>query len=276
MLLNLIKAVIIGIVEGVTEWLPVSSTGHMILLDEFLRLGVSQEFREVFLVVVQLGAVLAVAVIYFRRLFPFYPGMTRPERRGVWTLWGRIFVSSVPAAVIALLFDDKIDALFFNWQTVAAALIFYGIVFILIEKRAKAAAGSERAEITQTSSLTYKYALMIGLFQLLSLIPGTSRSGATIIGAMLLGASRGAAAEYTFFLALPVMLGAGALKLFKFGFAFTGEELAVLLAGTAAAFAVSLAAVKFLVGFVKRHSFTGFGWYRIALGAVVAVWFAIF
>ncbi|MDR0446013.1 MAG: undecaprenyl-diphosphate phosphatase [Oscillospiraceae bacterium] len=270
MLINLIKALIIGVVEGITEWLPVSSTGHMILLDEFLQLGVSDEFLELFLVVVQLSAALAVAVTYFKRLFPFYPRMDRNERRGVWTLWGKIVVSTIPAAVIGLLFDDKIDALFFNWQTVSAALIFYGILFIVIEKR-----GRGEPKTTETMSLTYKTALLIGLFQLLSLIPGTSRSGAIIIGAMLLGVSRAAAAEYAFFLALPVMLGAGALKLLKFGFSFTGAELAVLLAGTAAAFLVSLAAVRFLVGFVKKHSFIGFGWYRIALGAAVLAFFAI-
>jgi undecaprenyl-diphosphatase len=266
MLADLIKSLILGVVEGITEWLPVSSTGHMILLDEFLRLGVSPEFREMFIVIIQLAAALAVAVIYFRRLFPFYPGMAAEERRGVFALWGKILVSSVPAAVVGLLFDDKIDALFFNPPTVAAALIFYGTVFIFIEKRAKIS-----PEFTDVSGLTYKIALFIGLFQLLALIPGTSRSGATIIGAMLLGASRPAAAEYTFFLALPVMLGAGALKLVKFGFSFTGGELAVLGAGAAAAFVVSLASVRFLVGFVKKRGFSGFGLYRIALGAVIIV-----
>jgi undecaprenyl-diphosphatase len=242
----------------------------MILLDEFLQLDITPAFRELFLVVIQLGAVLAVAVIYFRRLFPFFPGTARAERKAVWTLWGKILVSSVPAAIVGLAFDDKIDAMFFNWQTVAAALIFYGIVFIVIERRKSAS-----PTVTTTAGLTYKNALFIGLFQLLSLIPGTSRSGATIIGAMLLGASRGAAAEYTFFLALPVMLGAGALKLLKFGFAFTSQELAILAVGCATAFLVSLAAIKFLTGFVKKHSFTGFGIYRTALGAAVVLWFAV-
>jgi undecaprenyl-diphosphatase len=239
----------------------------MILLDEFLLLGVSPEFREMFIVVIQLAAALAVAVIYFRRLFPFYPGMAPAERRGVFSLWGKILVSSVPAAVIGLLFDDRIDALFFNAPTVAAALIFYGAAFIFIEKRAKISPGFD-----DVPGLTYKIALYIGLFQLLALIPGTSRSGATIIGAMLLGASRPAATEYTFFLALPVMLGAGALKLAKFGFSFTGAELAVLCSGAAAAFAVSLASVRFLTGFVKKHGFSGFGLYRIALGAVLILY----
>jgi undecaprenyl-diphosphatase len=235
-----------------------------------LRLDVSAEFRAMFLVVIQLGAVIAVAVIYFRKLFPFYPGIERAERRGIWSLWGKIIVSSVPAAVVGVLFDDKIDALFFNWQTVSVALILYGAVFLVIERRK-----NENPGITEIPGLTYKTALLVGVFQLLALIPGTSRSGATIIGAMLLGASRGVAAEYTFYLALPVMLGAGALKLAKFGLAFTGGEAAILLAGCASAFLVSVVAIKFLTGYVKRHSFAKFGMYRIALGAAVILWFVI-
>jgi len=267
---NIIKAIIIGIVEGITEWLPVSSTGHMILLDEFLKLDVSHAFRELFLVVIQLGAVLAVAANYFRRLFPFFPGQSREERREVWTLWSKILVSSIPAAVIGLAFDDKIDALFFNWQTVSAALIVYGILFIVIERRKKSV-----ATVESTTQLSHKTALMIGVFQLLALIPGTSRSGATILGAILLGTSRGVATEYTFFLALPAMLGAGLLKLLKFGFAFTSSELVILAVGCVVAFVVSLATIKFLTGFVKRHNFSGFGVYRIALGIAVITYFVI-
>ena len=270
MLTELVKAIIIGIVEGITEWLPVSSTGHMILLDELLHLNITAEFREVFLVVIQLGAVLAVAVTFFRRLFPFFPGLTNVERSGIWNLWGKIIVACLPAAIIGILFDDKIDALFYNWQTVAATLIFYGMVFIVIEKT-----GRKKPKITTTTDITYKTALFIGLFQLLSLIPGTSRSGATIIGAMLLGASRSAATEFTFFLALPVMAGASLVKLVKFGFAFTGSEAAILLVGAATAFLVSIAAIKFLTGFVKKHNFVGFGVYRIALGAAVILFFVL-
>ena len=270
MLIELVKALIIGIVEGITEWLPVSSTGHMILLDELLHLNVTSEFREMFLVVIQLGAVLAVAVMFFRKLFPFYPGMAKTERSAVWSLWGKIIVACLPAAIIGILLDDKIDALFYNWQTVAATLIIYGIVFIVIEKRGKIV-----PRIDSTSGITYKTAVFIGIFQLLSLIPGTSRSGATIIGAMLLGASRTAATEFTFFLALPVMVGASLLKLVKFGFVFTGAEAAILLVGATTAFLVSIAAIKFLTGFVKKHSFVGFGWYRIALGAAVILFFVL-
>lgn len=269
-MLNIIKAIIVGIVEGITEWLPVSSTGHMILLDEFIHLDVSPEFSEMFRVVIQLGAVLAVAVTYFRKIFPFYPGTKSDERRDVWSLWGKIVVACAPAAVIGILFEDSIDALFFNWQTVACALIFYGIAFILIERRTQNAPA-----ITAISGMTYKTAMFIGLFQLLALIPGTSRSGATIIGAMLLGTSRAVAAEFTFFLALPVMLGAGAIKLLKFGFVFASGELAVLLVGAAVAFVISMIAIRFLTEFVKKHSFAAFGWYRIVLGAAVIAYFAL-
>ncbi|MDR0916377.1 MAG: undecaprenyl-diphosphate phosphatase [Oscillospiraceae bacterium] len=264
-MLNLIKALIIGIVEGITEWLPISSTGHMILLDEVLKLDVSAAFREMFLVVIQLGAALAVVVLYFKRLFPIVRS-TRTERRTAVTLWGKILVSCVPAAIVGLAFDDKIDALFFNAPTVAAALAVYGVIFILLERGRKSA-----PTITSTGEITYKIALLIGAFQLLALIPGTSRSGATIIGAMLLGTSRETAAEYTFFLAVPVMAGAGLLKLVKFGFAFAGGELAVLAVGFVTAFIVSVFAIRFLVSFVKRHTFVGFGVYRILLAIAVFV-----
>jgi undecaprenyl-diphosphatase len=270
MFINLVKTLLLGLVEGITEWLPVSSTGHMILLDEFLRLDVSPAFMEMFRVVIQLGAVLAVVAVYFRRLFPVLPSNTAPERRDALRLWGKILAACLPAAVVGLLFDDKIDALFYNWQTVAAALIVYGVCFILLEKR-----GARTSKINVLSDITYKTALLIGGFQLLALVPGTSRSGATILGAILLGASRTVAAEFTFFLAVPVMLGAGGLKLLKFGLHFTGAETAILLVGAVTAFFVSLAAIRFLVGFVKKHSFVGFGWYRVALGALVILYFAL-
>ena len=269
MAIELIKALIIGIVEGITEWLPVSSTGHMIILDEILHLDVTPQFREMFLVVIQLGAVLAVAVTFFKRLFPFYPSFSKEKRRSIWSLWGKIVVACVPAGIVGILLDDKIDALFYNWQTVAATLIFYGLVFIVIEKTARKA-----PKVTTTDGLTYKTALLIGVFQLLSLIPGTSRSGATIIGAMLFGLSRVAATEFTFFLALPVMAGASLVKLLKFGFAFTGAEAAILLIGAASAFVVSVVAIKFLTGFVKKHSFFGFGVYRVVLGIAVVLFFS--
>ena len=269
MAIELIKALIIGIVEGITEWLPVSSTGHMIILDEILHLDVTPQFREMFLVVIQLGAVLAVAVTFFKRLFPFYPGFSKEKRRSIWSLWGKIVVACVPAGIVGILLDDKIDALFYNWQTVAATLIFYGLVFIVIEKTAR-----KSPKVTTTDGLTYKTALLIGVFQLLSLIPGTSRSGATIIGAMLFGLSRVAATEFTFFLALPVMAGASLVKLLKFGFAFTGAEAAILLIGAASAFVVSVVAIKFLTGFVKKHSFFGFGVYRVVLGIAVVLFFS--
>lgn len=269
LLIELLKALLLGIVEGITEWLPISSTGHMILLDEFIKLDVTPQFREMFLVVIQLGAILAVVVLYWKKLFPFRlkeKPVVRPETM---TLWGKILVACVPAAVIGLLFDDKIDALFYNYQTVAAALIVYGILFIIIESGNK----GKLPRINSLGEITYRTALLIGVFQLLALIPGTSRSGATILGAMLLGTSRTVAAEFTFFLAVPVMLGASLLKLFKFGLSFTGAEAALLLTGCVAAFAVSIIAIKFLVGFVKKHDFKMFGWYRIVLGAAVLVYF---
>ncbi|MDR3310030.1 MAG: undecaprenyl-diphosphate phosphatase [Oscillospiraceae bacterium] len=271
MLINLFLSFVLGVIEGVTEWLPVSSTGHMLLFDEFFALGVSPEFLEMFLVVIQLGAVLAVVVLRFRPLAaPVLPGVPAAERRRSLRLWGKILISCVPAAVIGLLFDDRINALFFNAPTICAALFVYGAVFIFLELGRKNIA----AQCDSVFEVPVKTAVFIGLFQLLALIPGTSRSGATIIGAMLFGCSRSAATEYTFYLAVPVMAGAGLLKLLKFGFAFTHGELAVLAAGCVTAFLVSVFAIRFLTGFVKRHSFTGFGAYRIALAlAVAAVWF---
>jgi undecaprenyl-diphosphatase len=269
----LLKALCLGVIEGVTEWLPISSTGHMILADRVLKLGDSPEFFELFLVVIQLGAVLAVAVLYRRTLFPLELGHgVRPRvKHDCLTLWGKCLTACVPAAVIGLLFDDKINELFYNHFTVAVTLIFYGALFIVIEVRNRA-----RCRFDDVRGLTYLDALFIGLFQVLSLIPGTSRSGATILGAMLIGASRGASAEFSFFLALPVMAGAGLLKLVKFGLAFTPQEIALILAGAASAFLVSLAAIRFLIGFVRKHDFKAFGIYRIVLGAAVLAAYFIF
>jgi undecaprenyl-diphosphatase len=268
MLTELLKAVCIGVIEGVTEWLPVSSTGHMILADRYLTLGVSAEFFEMFLVVIQLGAVLSVAVLYRRKLFPirFERGAPPALSRDCLALWGKCLTACVPAAVIGLLFDDKINEMFYNHLTVAAALIFYGVIFIVIEKK-----GARARKTGDPDALTYRDALFIGFFQLLSLMPGASRSGVTILGAMLLGASRETSAEFSFFLALPVMIGAGLLKLVKFGFDFTPDELAIGLTGMASAFLVSLLVIRFFIGYVKKRSFAPFGIYRIALGAVVLI-----
>ena len=272
-MLEFIKAFFIGIVQGITEWLPVSSTGHMILFDEFFRLNVTDEFREMFFVVIQLGSILAVLVLYFGRLWPFSPSKSPAERRGVWVLWSKILVAALPAGIVGVLFDDFIDSHFFNAWVVAAALIVYGIVFIVLERKFR----DKPRESGSAEDITYGTALKIGAFQMLALIPGTSRSGSTIIGAMITGVNRTAAAEFSFFLALPVMAGASLLKIVKFfagGGVFTGTELGVLAIGTITAFLVSLVAIKFLVGFVRRHSFEAFGWYRIVLGILVLAWFS--
>lgn len=272
-ILEIIKAVILGIVEGITEWLPISSTGHMILVDEFLQLNVSPEFKEMFLVVIQLGAIMAVVVLYFKKLLPFrFEGKKLKWKKNTLVMWLKILVSCVPAAIVGVLFDDKLEELFYNWQTVSAMLIIFGILFIIIERFNKGKA----AKINTIDDFTYKTALIIGIFQLIAAVfPGTSRSGATIVGALLIGVSRAAAAEYTFFLAVPVMFGASALKLVKFGFGFTLQEAVILAIGMAVAFAVSIFAIKFLVGYIKKHDFTAFGWYRIVLGAAVILYFAI-
>lgn len=272
-ILEIIKAVILGIVEGITEWLPISSTGHMILVDEFLQLNVSPEFKEMFLVVIQLGAIMAVVVLYFKKLLPFsFEGKKLKWKKNTLVMWLKIIVSCVPAAIVGVLFDDKLEELFYNWQTVSAMLIIFGILFIIIERFNK----GKEAKINTIDDFTYKTALIIGIFQLIAAVfPGTSRSGATIVGALLIGVSRAAAAEYTFFLAVPVMFGASALKLVKFGFGFTLQEAVILAIGMAVAFAVSILAIKFLVGYIKKHDFTAFGWYRIVLGAAVILYFAI-
>ena len=270
-LIELLKIILIGIVEGITEWLPVSSTGHMILVEELLSLRLSEDFMEMFRVVVQLGAVLAVVVLYFHKLFPFSPKKSPAERKSCFRLWGMILIACVPAAVIGILLDDWLDAHLYNYITVAVTLIVYGIAFILIERRNK----NRRAVIETVDEIDAKTAVKIGLFQVLSLIPGTSRSGSTILGGMLCGVSRPAGAEFSFFLAIPVMLGASFLKLLKFGFDFTMWEIIILAAGTLVAFITSLIAIRFLVSFVRRHSFAVFGYYRIVLGLLVLGYFLI-
>ena len=269
--MELLKALILGIVEGITEWLPVSSTGHMILVDEFLKLEVSPQFKEMFLVVIQLGAILAVVLLYFWKLFPFScEGGKLCLKRETISMWVKIVVSCIPAAIVGIFFDDEIDALFYRWETVAVMLVIFGILFLVIEKQNR----GRQPVIESLEALTYRAAVWIGLFQLVAAVfPGTSRSGATILGALLLGVSRTVAAEYTFFLAVPVMFGASALKLMKFGSHYAPEELGILAVGLISAFVVSVLAIKFLMGYIKNHDFTVFGWYRIVLGAAVTVYF---
>ncbi|HBV87374.1 MAG TPA: undecaprenyl-diphosphatase [Desulfosporosinus sp.] len=269
LLIEIVKAIILGIVEGITEWLPISSTGHMILVDEFIKLNMSEAFKEMFFVVIQLGAILAVVLLYWEKLIPLSSKRKLAINNDTISLWFKIFTACVPAAIIGLSFDDQIDAQFYNYQTVAVTLIIYGILFIIIENRNK----NLRPRINNLSQITYKTAMIIGLFQVLSLIPGTSRSGATILGAILIGTSRMVAAEFTFFLAIPVMFGASLLKILKFGFVFTSSELIILVIGMIVAFVVSLLAIKFLVGYIKTNDFKVFGWYRIILGIIVALYF---
>lgn len=272
-ILELLKAVFLGIVEGITEWLPISSTGHMIIVDQFIQLSMPDSFKEMFFVVVQLGAILAVVYLYWPRLVP----ISRKNgkfvlKRNTTILWSKIIVACLPAAVIGLLFDDFINATFYNYVVVAIMLIIYGVLFIVIEDRNK----GKKPVITKLSELDYKTALYIGLFQVLALIPGTSRSGATIIGGMIMGASRTVAAEFTFFLAIPIMFGASLLKLIKFGFNFTGLEFFVLIFGMLSAFITSVLAIKFLMGYIKKNDFKIFGWYRIILGIIVILFFLVF
>ena len=268
--IEIIKAIILGIIEGITEWLPISSTGHMIIVDEFLQLNMSEEFKEMFFVVIQLGAIMAVVLLYFNKLNPFSLKKTRKEKLDTWNLWFKVAVATVPAAITGFLFDDLLNDLFYNYKTVAIMLIVYGILFIVVENRNR----FRRPRVRDVSQLTYRIALYIGLFQVLALIPGTSRSGATILGAMIVGSSRDVAAEFTFFLAIPVMFGASLLKLVKFGFIFTGLELTILLVGTLVSFLVSIVAIKFLLRYIKRNDFKAFGYYRIALGLIVILYFA--
>lgn len=269
-IMEILKAILFGIVEGITEWLPISSTGHMILLNEFVTLDVSPEFWEMFLVVIQLGAILAVVLLFWNKIFPFQFKDKPVIRKDIFTLWFKILAACIPAAVIGLAFDDVLDALFYNPWCVAIALIVFGVAFIIIENRNKNAS----PKITTLGEITYQTAFLIGVFQLLAAVfPGTSRSGATIVGALLIGVSRTVAAEFTFFLAIPVMLGASLLKIVKFGFEFTGTEAAILITGMISAFIVSVIVIRFLMGYIKKHDFKVFGWYRIGLGAAVLMYF---
>ncbi len=268
-MLVVLKAVILGIVEGITEWLPISSTGHMIVVNEFLHLGLSAEFEEMFFVVIQLGAILAVCILYFNKLNPFALSKTKEEKKETWNIWGKVIVGCLPAAVVGLLLDDWLDEHFYNWQVVAATLIIHGILFILVENYVE----FKRPKVKDFNQLTYKTAFLIGVFQLLALIPGTSRSGATILGAVLLGCSRFVAAEYSFFLSIPVMFGASMLKIIKFGLEFRKQELAVLAVGCAVAFFISIIAIKFLMSYIKKNDFRAFGVYRILIGIFVIAYF---
>ena len=271
---EILKAIFLGIVEGITEWLPVSSTGHIILFDEFIKLNVSDDFKEMFFVVIQLGAILAVPTLFWNRLWPFAKSKTEEQRRGIISLWIKVIVGAVPAAVLGFLLDDILDEYLYTPWVVAITLILYGIAFILIEFLHKRKNKTFRVE--NVNDLTYRDALTIGAFQVLSLIPGTSRSGSTILGGMLTGVSRTASAEFSFFMAIPIMLGASGLKILKLileGVSVSTLEIGLLLIGIAVAYLVSLAVIKFLMDFVKRHSFTPFGVYRIVLGIIVIGYF---
>ena len=273
-LLEFIKAIVLGIVEGITEWLPISSTGHMILVDEFMQLKVSEEFKELFFVVIQLGAIAAVPVLFWDKLYPFSRNKSKEERLETLNLWGKVIVGVLPAAILGVLLDDFFDEHFYNYKVVSIALIVYGIAFILIERFKK----NSEYRISDVHSITYKDSIIIGSFQVLSLIPGTSRSGSTILGGMLSGVSRTASAEFSFFMAIPVMIGASLLKIAKFaldGNTVSGTEVSILLVAMAVSFIVSLLAIKFLMDFVKRHSFAPFGIYRIVLGAFVLGYFLV-
>ncbi len=304
-IIEALKALFIGIVEGITEWLPISSTGHMILVDEFVKLQVSPQFLELFLVVIQIGAILAVLVLYFHKLNPFSSRKTPAEKKGTWRLWGMVVIGCIPAAAIGLTLDDFFNEYFYNAWTVAVALIVYGVIFIVMERRnrrrlreAIAAVEAPRGrharvnpedvqvqaedalfKVNSVDEIDWKTALKIGCFQMLAIIPGTSRSGSTIIGGMLCGCSRTAAAEFTFFLAIPVMFGWGVLKLIKYlmavGLAMTATEIAVLVVGIVTAFVVSVISIKFLMGYIKKNDFTAFGVYRIIVGLVVLAYFGV-
>ena len=274
--MELLKAVLFGIVEGVTEWLPISSTGHLILLNEFITLNVSDEFRSMFDVVIQLGAILAVIVLFFHKLNPFSPWKTEGEKKQTWQLWFKVIAAIIPSGIVGVLFDDWMEAHFHNATVVSIALIVYGVAFILVERRNARRVGGKTVE--DVYAIDYKTALLIGCFQCLSLIPGTSRSGSTILGAILIGVGRSAGAEFSFFMAIPTMLGASAIKGLKFllsGVAATGTEIGVLIVGCVVSFVVSLLVIRGLMEYVRRHSFSAFGVYRIILGVVVLVYFAL-
>lgn len=275
-MIDIIKAIIIGIIEGITEWLPISSTGHMILVDEFLELSISDEFKKMFFVVIQLGAILAVPVVFWKKLWPFGRDKSTQERKATLALWCKVIVGVLPAAVIGLLFDDWFDEHFYNYVVVAVALIVYGAAFLIIER----SRGKREYEysVTDIDDLKYSDAIKIGLFQTLALIPGTSRSGSTILGGMLCGVNRTVSAEFSFFMAIPIMLGASLLKTLKFlisGFVATKTEILILIIGITVSFIVSLASIRFLMDFVKRHSFSVFGVYRMILGIIILMRFAL-
>ncbi len=266
-MLDILKVIVMGIVEGITEWLPVSSTGHLILAGDLLKPGLSDSFMEMFDVVIQLGAIMAVVVLYFHKLNPFSPKKTQKEKLLTWQMWIKVLIASIPAGIIGVIFNDYLDAVFYKPLPVALMLIVYGALFIFVENRNK----GKRPGITKISELSVTMLLWIGVFQMLALIPGTSRSGATIVGALMIGVARETAAEFTFFLAIPAMFGASLLKLVKFGFHFTGTELGLLLLGCLVSFAVSVAAIRFLMGYIRKNDFKVFGYYRIALGVLIII-----
>lgn len=288
-MLEIIKSIIFGIVEGITEWLPISSTGHMILLDEFIKMNISEQFKEMYLVVIQLGAIMAVVLLFWWEIWPFCKGENFEKhyvknkkisfldcfkfvKQDIFIMWFKILVACIPAVIVELLWGDKLEAAFYNYQTVSIMLIVVGIVFILVENRNK----NHTAKVDSIAGITYQTAFLIGMFQLIAAVfPGTSRSGATIIGGLMLGLSRTIAAEFTFYLAVPVMFGASFIKIIKFGLAFTGTQIAILLTGMVTAFVVSVVVIKFLMGYIKKHDFKVFGWYRIVLGALVLAYFMI-
>ncbi len=270
-LIELLKVIFLGIVEGITEWLPVSSTGHMLLVDEFISIDASADFKEMFFVVIQLGAILAVVMIFWKKMFPFqFKDKSQPIIiKDIFSMWFKVVVACIPGAIVTILFDDYIEAHLHTPLVISLALIFYGIVFIVIENWNK----KRTPKVMNLEDITYKTAFIIGMFQVLSIIPGTSRSGATIIGALLIGVSRVAAAEFTFFLAVPVMLGLSLIKVIKFGLAFTSSELIILLVGVIVAFGVSVLVIKFLMGYIKKHDFKIFGLYRIIVGIILLAYF---
>lgn len=266
-MLDIIKVIILGIVEGITEWLPVSSTGHLILVGDVLKPSMSSGFMEMFNVVIQLGAIMAVVVLYFHKLNPFSPRKSRKQKMLTWQMWIKVVIASVPAGIIGILFNDILDELFYKPLPVAVMLILYGVLFIIIENRN----AHRKPSISRISDLTVPMLLWIGFFQMLALIPGTSRSGATIVGALIIGVSREIAAEFTFFLAIPAMFGASLIKLIKFGFHFTGAEFGLLMLGCIVSFGLSIVAIRFLMGYIKKHDFKIFGWYRIVLGGIIVI-----
>ncbi len=268
---NIIKTIILGIIEGITEWLPISSTGHMIIAENFLKLNVTEAFWEMFLVVIQFGAIMAIVALFFKKLFPWGFGKTKEETKNTLKLWQKILIGSIPAGIIGVIFNDKIDELFYNPWTVALMLIIYGILFIIVENKQK----NKTYKVTNINDISNKDAIKVGMFQVLALIPGTSRSGATILGGLLSGLDREVSANFTFYLAIPVMAGASLLKLMKFGLAFTLPEIVILSVGMITAFVISIVAIKFLLNYIKKNDFKVFGYYRIVLGLIVLLYFIL-